>query len=76
MLSIFQRHTDSNLVHSRLYDEQTFYAEFMKDVTAAGGTVLGGQFKSGEPEGIPGIGLYSSFVDTEGNRVSLLQAKS
>jgi predicted enzyme related to lactoylglutathione lyase len=36
-------------------------------VADAGGKVLG------EPVQIPGIGLYVSFVDTEGNRVSLLQ---
>jgi predicted enzyme related to lactoylglutathione lyase len=36
-------------------------------VAAAGGKVLG------EPMEIPGVGLYVSFVDSEGNRVSLLQ---
>ncbi len=36
-------------------------------VTAAGGKVLG------DPMEIPGVGLYVSFVDSEGNRVSLLQ---
>ncbi len=41
--------------------------ESMKKVTAAGGNVLG------EPMDIPGIGSYVSFIDTEGNRVSLLQ---
>lgn len=44
----------------------------MKDVEAAGGTVVGGQ-KPGEPDDIPGVGLYISFVDTEGNRVGMLQ---
>jgi predicted enzyme related to lactoylglutathione lyase len=44
----------------------------MKDVTAAGGKVLGGQ-KPGEPGDIPGVGLYAAFVDTEGNRVGMLQ---
>jgi uncharacterized protein len=39
----------------------------MKKVTDAGGKVLG------EPMEIPGIGKYVSFMDTEGNRVSLLQ---
>jgi uncharacterized protein len=38
-----------------------------KDVTKAGEKVLG------EPMEIPGIGQYVSFVDTEGNRVSMLQ---
>lgn len=41
--------------------------EHMKEIQAAGGKVLG------EPVDIPEIGLYVSFVDTEGNRVSLLQ---
>ena len=36
-------------------------------VIAAGGKVLG------EPMEIPGVGQYVSFVDSEGNRVSLLQ---
>jgi predicted enzyme related to lactoylglutathione lyase len=39
----------------------------MKQVTAAGGTVLG------EPVEIPMVGWYVSFMDTEGNRVSILQ---
>ena len=39
----------------------------MKKVSDAGGKVLG------EPMEIPGIGQYVSFIDTEGNRVSLLQ---
>jgi uncharacterized protein len=43
-------------------------------VKAAGGTVLGGQ-KPGEPDDIPGIGLYASFIDTEGNRVGILQPR-
>ncbi|HET6486229.1 MAG TPA: VOC family protein [Spirochaetia bacterium] len=44
----------------------------MKRVAAAGGKVLGGQ-KPGEPDDIPGVGLYSAFIDTEGNRVGMLQ---
>ena len=48
--------------------------ESMKKVTAAGGKVLGGDpTNPGEPFMIPGIGLYCSFIDTEGNRVSMLQ---
>ncbi len=39
----------------------------MKKVTDAGGKVLG------EPVEIPGIGLYVSFEDPEGNRVSMMQ---
>lgn len=41
----------------------------MKKVAAAGGKVLG------EPMEIPGYGLYVSFFDTEGNRVSQMQPK-
>jgi len=41
--------------------------ESSKNVTKAGGKVLG------EPVDIPGVGSYVSFIDTEGNRVSLLQ---
>jgi len=48
--------------------------EAMKKVTEGGGKVLGGgPEKNGEPVEIPGIGMYVSIIDTEGNRVSLLQ---
>ncbi len=46
--------------------------EAMKKVENAGGKIVGGS-KPGEPDNIPGVGLYISFKDTEGNRVSLLQ---
>ena len=39
----------------------------IEQVKKGGGSVLG------EPAEIPGIGLYVSILDTEGNRVSLLQ---
>ena len=39
----------------------------MARVTAAGGKILG------EPMAIPGVGRYVSFVDTEGNRNSMMQ---
>jgi predicted enzyme related to lactoylglutathione lyase len=41
--------------------------EAMKKVKESGGKVLG------EPMEIPGVGTYGGFLDTEGNRVSLLQ---
>jgi len=41
--------------------------ESIEKVRRAGGTVLG------EPMEIPGVGKYVSFMDTEGNRVSMLQ---
>jgi uncharacterized protein len=39
----------------------------MRRVTDAGGQVLG------EPMDIPGVGAYVAFLDTEGNRSSMLQ---
>ncbi len=42
--------------------------EHMKIVEQAGGKILG------EPQDIPGVGMYVSFRDTEGNRCSMLQA--
>jgi predicted enzyme related to lactoylglutathione lyase len=42
-------------------------AAAMTKVNAAGGEVLG------TPMTIPGIGEYAGFLDTEGNRVSMLQ---
>lgn len=52
----------------------------MKAVEAAGGKILGGMNEKGEhtmePQMIPGVGLWISAMDTEGNRFSILQAKS
>jgi uncharacterized protein len=49
----------------------------MEDVKKNGGKILGGMNPDGtktmEPTEIPGVGLWISFEDTEGNRVSLLQ---
>jgi predicted enzyme related to lactoylglutathione lyase len=46
-------------------------------VEAGGGKILGAMDESGnqsmEPMMIPGVGLWISFQDTEGNRVSLMQ---
>jgi len=41
--------------------------ESMQKIEQAGGKVLG------KPVEIPGIGMYVSFIDTEENRVSILQ---
>jgi predicted enzyme related to lactoylglutathione lyase len=41
--------------------------ESMKIIESAGGKVLG------EPMDIPGVGRYVSFMDTEGNRISIIQ---
>ena len=39
----------------------------IKDIKDNGGTV------QGEPMDIPGVGAYVSFIDTEGNKISILQ---
>ena len=41
--------------------------ESIKKVKESGGQVLG------DPMDMPGVGQYVSFMDTEGNRVSMLQ---
>ncbi|HEY2003539.1 MAG TPA: VOC family protein [Candidatus Saccharimonadia bacterium] len=50
----------------------------VKSVEAAGGKILGGLDQKGEhtmePQMIPGVGLWISAMDTEGNRFSILQA--
>ncbi len=50
--------------------------EAMEKIKANGGTVVGGKDGNGEPDEIPGIGLWASFLDSEGTRVSILQPKS
>lgn len=49
--------------------------EATKKVKDAGGKVIGGMKKDGTPDEIPGVGLFSSIIDTEGNRISILQPK-
>lgn len=50
----------------------------MKAVEGAGGKILGSMNEEGkhtlEPMMIPGVGLWISAMDTEGNRISILQA--
>lgn len=52
----------------------------MKAVVSAGGKILGSMDESGkhtnEPQDIPGVGLWISIMDTEGNRLSMLQPAS
>jgi predicted enzyme related to lactoylglutathione lyase len=47
--------------------------EAMEKVAAAGGTVLGGTLNPGEPDDMPGVGLFAAFMDTEGNLATLYQ---
>jgi uncharacterized protein len=41
--------------------------EHIRTVETAGGKVLG------KPMGIPGVGTFVSFIDSEGNRMSMMQ---
>jgi uncharacterized protein len=47
--------------------------EAMKQVTEAGGKVIGGSQGADKPDDIPGVGLYAIIIDTEGNKVGILQ---
>ncbi|MBS1585696.1 MAG: VOC family protein [Bacteroidetes bacterium] len=51
--------------------------ETIKAIESSGGKVLGAMNENGEqtmdPVMIPGVGLWVSFMDTEDNRVSILQ---
>ncbi len=47
--------------------------EAMRKVIEAGGKVLGGMASSSEPDDMPGVGLFVSILDTEGNNVGLIQ---
>ena len=40
--------------------------EAMQQIAAAGGTVLGGSQSPGEPDEMPGLGLFAAFIDPEG----------
>ncbi len=45
----------------------------MKKIRKLGGKVIGGKSAAGEADEIPGVGLWASIIDTEGNRISILQ---
>ena len=63
----FYKKTDKNTQHPSLVIRVDDLKKHIKIVEAAGGKILG------EPWDIPGTGLYVSFIDTEGNRVSMIQ---
>ncbi len=46
----------------------------MRKVEASGGKIIGAS-QGKEPDDIPGVGLYISIQDTEGNRVALLEPR-
>ena len=63
----FQKASDKPEQHPSVVIAVDNIRSAMGKVAEAGGQVLG------EPMDIPGVGAYVSFVDTEGNRVSMLQ---
>lgn len=63
----YQRTGDKPAQHPSVVINVPDLKEHMRKVEKAGGKILG------EPWDIPGVGLYVSFLDTEGNRVSMLQ---
>lgn len=67
---LFQKSNDNQ--HPSVVIAVDDIRESMKKIAEAGGKVLGAS-KPGEPDEIPGVGLYIAFTDTEGNRLSLLQ---
>jgi uncharacterized protein len=63
----FPRKADWPIQHPSLVIAVEDIAKAVERVAAAGGKVLG------QPMEIPGVGQYVSIIDTEGNRVSMLQ---
>ena len=63
----FPRNPDMGAMYPSVVIAVDDINESARSLASAGGKVIG------EPTEIPGIGLYVSFEDTEGNRLSLLQ---
>jgi uncharacterized protein len=63
----YERKADWPAQHPSVVIAVEKIGEAMDKIRAAGGKVLG------DPMRIPGVGDYVSFMDTEGNRVSVLQ---
>lgn len=63
----YQKTDDGAMQHPSIVISVENLEEGMKRVLDAGGTL------HGEPADIPGVGRWASFVDTEGNRVSMLE---
>lgn len=63
----FQKDTSNPAQYPSVVIAVDDIVEHMKIVTNAGGKVLG------EPWDISGVGRYVSFIDTEGNRASMLE---
>jgi uncharacterized protein len=63
----FQKTDDKSAQYPSVVIAVDDIKEHIREVEKSGGKVLG------EPMDIPGIGTYVSFLDTEGNRVAMIQ---
>lgn len=63
----YQKTDDPNTHHPSVVIAVDDIKQSIEKVKKSGGKILG------EPMEIPGIGMYVSFIDTEGNRLSILQ---
>ena len=63
----YQKSGDNPIKHPSVVISVDDINESIEKVKNAGGKVLQ------EPMEIPGVGMYVSFIDTEGNYVSMLQ---
>ncbi len=63
----FSHHEGAALTHPSLVIGVDDIHAAIERVRTAGGTIMG------EPMEIPGFGMYISFVDTEGNKSSIMQ---
>ncbi len=59
--------------HARITVAVDDIQEAKKKVVEAGGEFIGGMQTPGEPDEIPGVGLYATFIDSEGNVLSMMQ---
>ena len=76
----FYQKTDSPLSHApSIVVSVKDISAAMQAVKDAGGKILGSMDQNGEhtlePQMIPGVGLWISVMDTEGNRFSILQTQ-
>ena len=70
----YEKTKDSIFNHPTVVIAVDDIRESMNKVTSSGGKILGGTpDRTGEPVNIPGVGQYCSFIDTEGNRIGMLQ---
>lgn len=65
----YQRMEDKSMNYPSVVIAVEDIHKHMKMVEKAGGKILG------KPMEIPNVGTFVSFLDTEGNRVSMLQAR-